>query len=239
MMEKGLVPTATKSNKCTLELMVWLMFFFFLALMFNEDCVGKGEHEQQLSVSSSIACGPSRVFFLVGVLPISIEIIRCAWYYQCIHNAVTIVDNLAFLLAPVATTCLVFLTCFDVYGHNTTHMIFATTFFVSVYFHTTYVAYQSICHKMDNKNRCVCALWIVASFIITALLFSKTGWCERCVEWFAATEVAYMCMVAVYAYLLKTIVDAKGVASAWQIPSGFSPCKPPNHEVVPLQALRL
>ena len=37
---------------------------------------------------------------------------------------------------------------------------------------------------------------------------TKTG-CERCLVWFSGAEVAYMALVAIYAYLLKTLVDAK------------------------------
>ena len=209
------------SNKCTLILMVNLAAFFFAALVFNEDCAGG--QKQQLSVSTAIACGPSTILFLWATMPLSIEIVRCAWYYRCIHNAPAWVDNVAFTLAPIACASLFLLTFpYNTYEYEKEHRLCAEIFFVSVYLHTLYVTSLSCGHKKwENKQRAVCALCVVASLVLVTLALSWSGVFERSKEWFASTEVAFMGMVAVYAYLLKSIVDESGKKPSFEL---LPPC---------------
>ena len=208
------------TNIHTLQLLAWLTFFFFLALMLDEECNPLSETDRcswrELSLSSSIACGPSTVLFLIATTPVSIEIMWCAWKYQCIHDDIFYLDNIAFLIAPAAAISLFLLAFpFNIYKYEYYHSCFAAVFFGSVYVHMGYVSYRSMYSgTMQDRERSVCALWMVANLLIVVLGFSHTGWqCKRCTAWFGGAEIAYMAVIANYTYLLKAIVDAKDSTS--------------------------
>ena len=120
------------TNIHTLQLLAWLTFFFFLALMLDEECNPLSETDRcswrELSVSSSIACGPSTVLFLIATTPVSIEIMWCAWKYQCIHDDIFYLDNIAFLIAPAAAISLFLLAFpFNIYKYEYYHSCFAAS----------------------------------------------------------------------------------------------------------------
>lgn len=199
------------TNSNTLLLLVWLSFWFFLSLLLNQECPEYRSGET-LSVSSSIACGPSTWMFLLGTTPISLAIVSSSYQYIRHHDSFWW-DSIAFLLAPVACIALFLLAWpFNTYKYPTQHHTCASVFFISVYMHIVYVAVRSYRQtaEMGDKERCVCALAMFGTFVLLALYMSntKTG-CERCLVWFSGAEVAYMALVAIYAYLLKTLVDAK------------------------------
>ena len=222
-------------NSVTLYFLLWLTAFFLLALMLNQKCHG-AEQSDNLSVSSSIACGPSTVLFLIGTTPVSLEIVWCAWKYRVYHDPI-LLDYLAFLFAPSAVISLVLLAVpFNTSDHSKERGLCALVFFGSVYMHMLYVARRSVQRGgMGDKERCVCALATVATFLVVALGISHTGWqCERCMGWFAGAEIAYMAMVANYTYLLKTIVDAKDDTCLFPAGWYFEPGEQMTHPKVRL-----